>query len=58
MISLKVRLGRLIRISIRGIEKSKCELSENDAAILFRVKNIHAQVYTQEKGQGYLQKRE
>jgi hypothetical protein len=49
MISLKVRLGRLIRISIRGIEKSKCELSENDAAILFRVKNIHAQSILKKK---------
>ena len=49
MISLKVRLGRLIRIAIRGIEKSKCELSENDAAILFRVKNIHAQSILKKK---------
>ena len=58
MISLKVRLGRLIRICQRGIEKSKCELSENDAAILLQSQKYSCTVYTQEKGQGYLQKRE
>ena len=44
MISLKVRLGRLIRICQRGIEKSKLELSEEDGAILSRAKNIHMQI--------------
>ena len=43
MISLKVRLGRLIRICQRAIEKSKLELSEEDCTILSRAKNIHAQ---------------
>ena len=43
MISLKIRLGRLIRIAIRAIEKSKLELSEHDSTILSRAKNIHAQ---------------
>jgi IS5 family transposase len=43
MISLKVRLGRLIRICQRGIEELKLELSEKDSAILSRVKNIHTQ---------------
>jgi IS5 family transposase len=49
MISLKVRLGRLIRICQRGIEKSKLELSEEDGAILSRAKNIHAQSILQKK---------
>jgi IS5 family transposase len=49
MISLKVRLGRLIRICQRGIEKSKLELSEKDSAILSRAKNIHAQSILKKK---------
>lgn len=49
MISLKVRLGRLIRICQRGIEKSKLELSEEDNAILSRAKNIHAQSILKKK---------
>lgn len=49
MISLKVRLGRLIRICQRGIEKSKLELSEEDGAILSRAKNIHAQSILKKK---------
>ena len=49
MISLKVRLGRLLRICQRGIEKSKLVLSEEDGAILFRAKNIHAQYIIKKK---------
>ena len=49
MISLKVRLGRLIRICRRGIEESKLELSAEDSAILTRVKNIHAQSVLKKK---------
>lgn len=49
MISLKVRLGRLIRICQRGIEKSKLELSEEDGTILSRAKNIHAQSILKKK---------
>jgi IS5 family transposase len=49
MISLKVRLGRLIRICQRSIEKSKLELSEEDGAILSRAKNIHAQSILKKK---------
>lgn len=49
MISLKVRLGRLLRICQRGIEKSKLELSEEDGAILSRAKNIHAQSILKKK---------
>lgn len=49
MISLKVRLGRLIRICQRAIEKSKLELSEEDGAILSRAKNIHAQSILKKK---------
>lgn len=49
MISLKVRLGRLIRICQRGIEESKLELSAEDGAILTRVKNIHAQSVLKKK---------
>ena len=49
MISLKVRLGRLIRICQRAIEKSKLELSEEDCAILSRAKNIHAQSILKKK---------
>ena len=49
IISLKVRLGRLIRICQRGIEKSKLELSEKDSAILSRAKNIHAQSILKKK---------
>ena len=49
MISLKVRLGRLIRICQRGIEESKLELSAEDSAILTRVKNIHAQSVLKKK---------
>ena len=49
MISLKVRLGRLIRICQRGIKESKLELSAEDSAILSRVKNIHAQSVLKKK---------
>ncbi len=49
MISLKVRLGRLIRICRRAIEKSKLELSEEDCAILSRAKSIHAQSILKKK---------
>ena len=49
MISLKVRLGRLIRICQRGIEKSKLELSEEDSVILSKAKNIHAQSILKKK---------
>jgi transposase, IS5 family len=49
MISLKVRLGRLIRICRRAIEKSKLELSEEDCTILSRAKNIHAQSILKKK---------
>ena len=49
MISLKVRLGRLIRICQRAIEKSKLELSEEDCTILSRAKNIHAQSILKKK---------
>ena len=49
MISLKVRLGRLLRICQRGIEKSKLVLSEEDGTILFRAKNIHAQSILKKK---------
>ena len=49
MISLKVRLGRLIRVCQRGIEKSKLELSEEDGTILSRAKNIHAQSILKKK---------
>ena len=49
MISLKVRLGRLIRICQRAIAKSKLELSEEDCAILSRAKNIHAQSILKKK---------
>ena len=49
MISLKIRLGRLIRICQRGIEKSKLELSEEDGTILSRAKNIHAQSILKKK---------
>ena len=49
MISLKVRLGRLIRICQRGIEKSKLELSEEDSAILSIAKNIYAQSILKKK---------
>jgi IS5 family transposase len=49
MISLKVRLGRLIRICQRAIEKSKLELSEEDCTILCRAKNIHAQSILKKK---------
>jgi IS5 family transposase len=49
MISLKVRLGRLIRICQRGIEESKLELSAEDSAILSIVKNIHAQSVLKKK---------
>ena len=49
MISLKVRLGRLLRICRRGIEKSKLELSEEDDTILSRAKNIHAQSILKKK---------
>ena len=49
MISLKVRLGRLILICQRGIEKSKLELSEEDGTILSRAKNIHAQSILKKK---------
>ena len=49
MISLKVRLGRLIRICQRGIEKSKLELSEEDGTILSRAKNIYAQSILKKK---------
>ena len=49
MISLKVRLGRLIRICQRAIEKSKLELSEEDGSILSRAKNIHAQSILKKK---------
>ena len=49
MISLKIRLGRLIRICLRGIEESKLELSAEDSAILTRVKNIHAQSVLKKK---------
>lgn len=43
MLSLKVRLGRLIRVCDRGIEKAQLVLSESDHTILVRAKNIHAQ---------------
>jgi hypothetical protein len=49
MISLKIRLGRLIRICLRGIEESKLALSTEDSAILSRVKNIHAQSILKKK---------
>jgi IS5 family transposase len=49
MISLKVRLGRLLRICQRGIEKSKLVLSEEDGVILSRTKNIHAQSILKKK---------
>jgi IS5 family transposase len=49
MISLKIRLGRLIRICQREIEKLKLELSTEDSAILSRVKNIHAQSVLKKK---------
>lgn len=49
MISLKIRLGRLIRICQRGIEKSKLELSEEDGTILSGAKNIHAQSILKKK---------
>lgn len=49
MISLKVRLGRLIRICQRGIEKSKLKLSEKDGVILSKAKNIHAQSILKKK---------
>ena len=49
MISLKVRLGRLIRIYQRGIEKSKLEISAEDSTILSRVKNIYAQSILKKK---------
>ena len=49
MISLKVRLGRLIRICQRAIEQSKLELSESDDIILSRAKNIHAQSVLKKK---------
>ena len=49
MISLKIRLGRLIRICQRGIEKSKLILSEEDSTILSRAKNIHAQSILKKK---------
>jgi len=49
MISLKVRLGRLIRICQRGIEKSKLALSEEDGTILTRAKNIHSQSILKKK---------
>lgn len=41
--SLKVRLGRLVRICERSIEKSKLELSEHESSILFKAKNIYKQ---------------
>lgn len=43
MLSIKIRLGRLVRICERGIEKSKLVLSVEDSAILFKAKNIQAQ---------------
>jgi IS5 family transposase len=49
MISLKVRLGRLLRICQRGIEKLKLVLSEEDGTILFIAKNIHAQSILKKK---------
>lgn len=49
MISLKIRLGRLIRICQRAIEKSKLELSAKDSTILMRAKNIHAQSILKKK---------
>lgn len=49
MLSLKVRLGRLVRICQRGIEKSKLVLSQEDSAILFKAKNIHAQSILKKK---------
>lgn len=48
MMSLKVRLGRVIRICERGIEGSKVGL-EYDASILTRAKNIHAQSVLKKK---------
>lgn len=57
MISLKVRLGRLIRICRRGIEKSKLELSAEDSAILTRVKNIHAQSVLKKKDKDIYKKK-
>ena len=56
MISLKVRLGRLIRICQRGIEKSNLELSAEDGAILFRAKNIHAQSILKKKDKAIYKK--
>ena len=56
MISLKVRLGRLIRICQRAIEKSKLELSEEDCAILSRAKNIHAQSILKKKDKNIYKK--
>ena len=49
MISLKVRLGRLIRICQRAIEQSKLELSESDDIILSRAKYIHGQSVLKKK---------
>jgi transposase, IS5 family len=49
MISLKVRIGRLISICQRGIEKSKLEQSEEDGSILSRAKSIHAQSILKKK---------
>ena len=57
MISLKVRLGRLIRICQRGIEESKLELSAEDSAILSRVKNIHAQSVLKKKDKDIYKKK-
>ena len=49
MVSLKTRLGRLIRICRRSIEQSKIELSEENSIILTRAKNIHAQSVLKKK---------
>lgn len=49
MRSLKVRLGRLIRICERGIAKSKLVISEKESVILSRAKNIYAQSVLKKK---------
>ena len=49
MVSLKTRLGRLIRICERFINQAKIELPEQDSTILTKVKNIHAQSVLKKK---------
>lgn len=49
MMSLKIRLGRVIRMCEKAIEKSKLELSAEDTIILSRAKNIYAQSVLKKK---------